>query len=151
MADPTKTDSTPAIAWQFGAVPAELVEFQKVVLHHQAELLQTAQQRMTAWTNRRQEALETGIDALKRISDCKTPIEAAAICGEWLSGSMTRVLTDLSDAQSHAFEMAKNIQKSSRAVLETQAEAGQAAVVSSMTAASKTASKASEHLREAAD
>src|SRR5258708_5011856 len=36
----------------------------------QHELLQGAQQRMTAWIGRRQEALETGIDALKRMSAC---------------------------------------------------------------------------------
>lgn len=51
------------------------------------------------WMKRRQEALETGLDALKRMSACKTPVEAALICSEWMSGSMTRILADLEDAQ----------------------------------------------------
>lgn len=80
----------------------------------QHELLQGAQQRMTAWIGRRQEALETGIDALKRMSACKTPIEMAVIYGEWLSGSMTRVLVDLEDGQAHTVKMAEQFQKASR-------------------------------------
>jgi hypothetical protein len=51
------------------------------------------------WMTRRQEALETGLDALKRMSACKTPIEAAVICSEWMSGSMTRIMADMVDAQ----------------------------------------------------
>jgi len=51
------------------------------------------------WMTRRQEALETGLDALKRMSACKTPIEVAVICSEWMTGSMTRILADMEDAQ----------------------------------------------------
>lgn len=51
------------------------------------------------WMIRRREALETGLDAIKRMSACKTPVEMATIYGEWLSGSMTRVLADLEDFQ----------------------------------------------------
>jgi len=51
------------------------------------------------WMTRRQEALETGLDALKRMSACKTPVEAAVIYSEWLSGSMTRIMADLEDVQ----------------------------------------------------
>lgn len=53
----------------------------------------------TSWLTRRQEAFETGIDALRRMSACKTPVEMAVIYGEWLSGSMTRVLADLEEGQ----------------------------------------------------
>jgi|GEM_PF-3951144 len=60
----------------------------------------------SAWMTRRQEALETGFDALKRMSACKTPVEAAVIYSEWLSGSMTRVFADMED-----------VQKASRALL----------------------------------
>ena len=79
----------------------------------QHELLEGAQQRMTAWMNRRQEALESGLDALKRMSACKTPIEMAVIYGEWLSGSVTRVLADLEDGQAHTVRMAEHVQKAS--------------------------------------
>src|SRR5215218_6823713 len=80
----------------------------------QHELLQGAQQRMTTWMGRRQEALETGLDALKRMSACKTPIEVAVIYGEWLSGSVTRVLADLEDGQAHTVKMTEHVQKASR-------------------------------------
>ena len=51
------------------------------------------------WMIRRQEALETGLDAFKRMATCKTPLEVAVIYSEWLSGSMTRVLADFEDMQ----------------------------------------------------
>ena len=57
------------------------------------------------WMTRRQEALETGLDALKRMSACRTPIEAAVICSEWMSGSMTRILADMEDAQKATHSM----------------------------------------------
>ena len=72
---------------------------------------------MTAWMGRRQEALETGMDAIKRMSACKTPIELAVIYGEWLSGSVTRVLADLEDGREHAVKMAEQFQKASRSLL----------------------------------
>src|SRR5260221_8328848 len=71
---------------------------------------------MTAWMGRRQEALETGLEALKRMSACKTPIEMAVIYGEWLSGSMTRVLADLEDGQAHTAKMAEHFQKASKSL-----------------------------------
>jgi hypothetical protein len=89
-----------------------------IAQQQQDELLQGAQQRMSAWMNRRQEALETGLDAFKRMSACKTPIEIAVIYGEWLSGSMTRVLADLQDGQAHALKMAEQFQTASRTLFE---------------------------------
>lgn len=59
----------------------------------------TPQQQQQAWMTRRQAALETGLDTLKRMAACKTPLEAAVVYGEWLSGSMTRVLADVEDFQ----------------------------------------------------
>jgi hypothetical protein len=53
----------------------------------------------TSWMARRQEAFETGMEALRRMSACKTPVEMAVIYGEWLSGSMTRILADLEEGQ----------------------------------------------------
>ena len=59
----------------------------------------TPQQQQQAWMTRRQVALETGLDAFKRMTACKTPLEAALIYGEWLSGSMIRILADVEDFQ----------------------------------------------------
>lgn len=87
------------------------IDSTRLTTQQQQELLQGAEQRMTAWISRRQVALETGIDALKRMSACKTPIEMAVIYSEWLSGSMTRVLADLDDGQAQAVKMAEQFQK----------------------------------------
>jgi len=93
------------------------IDTRQIAREQQHELFESAQQRMTAWMNRRQEALETGLDALKRMSACKTPVEMAVIYGEWLSGSMTRVLADVEDGQAHAVKMAEHLQQASRSVL----------------------------------
>ena len=98
MGDSPNIDWTRTIAWQAGASPAHLAECQKMALQQHHELLQDAQERMAAWIRRRQLALETGIDALTRMSACKTPVEMAAICGEWVPGSITRIPADLDDA-----------------------------------------------------
>jgi hypothetical protein len=112
-------DWTRTIVWQSGASSAHLAECQKMALQQQHELLQGAQQRTAAWIRRRQVALETGIDALTRMSACKTPVEMAAICGEWVSGSITRMLADLNDAQAHTVKMAEHFQKASSTLLES--------------------------------
>ena len=107
MGDTPITDWTRMIAWQSsGSTPAQIAECHKLVLQQQQELYDDAQQRVLAWTRRRQEALETGIDALKRMSACKTPVAVATIYGEWVSGSLSRILTDIDEAQAHALKMA---------------------------------------------
>ena len=72
---------------------------------------------LAAWMARRQQALETGIDALKRMSACKTPVEMALIYSEWLSGSMTRILADFEDGQAHAVKMAEHFQTASKTLV----------------------------------
>ena len=111
MSDSPKIESTRTIAWQAGGSSAHLAERQKMALQQQHELLQGAQQRMAAWIGRRQVALDTSIDALTRMSACKTPVEMAVLCGEWMSGSITRLLADLDDAQAHTVKMAEHFQK----------------------------------------
>jgi hypothetical protein len=111
-------DSTRTIAWQAGASPTALAECQKVALQQQHELLEDAQQRMAAWLRRRQVALETGIDALTRMSACKAPVEMAAIYGEWMAGSITRILADVDDAQAHTAKLAEHFHKATSTLLE---------------------------------
>jgi len=120
MGDSPKIESTRTIAWQAGASSAHLAECQKVALQQQQhELLQDVQQRMAAWIRRRQVALETGIDALTRMSACKTPVEMAAIYGEWTAGSITRMLADVDDAQAHTAKLAEHFHKATSTLLET--------------------------------
>jgi hypothetical protein len=83
----------------------------------QHEMIKGAQERMAAWMTRRQQALETGVDALKRMAACKTPVEAAVIYSEWLSGSMTRVMADLEDFQAQTVRVADQVQKTSKSLM----------------------------------
>lgn len=149
MADSPNTDRTRTIAWHAAATPAHLAECQKLALQHQQELLQDAQQRLAAWAKRRQTALETGIEALTRMSTCKTPVEAAAICSEWMSGSITRMIADFDDAQAHAARMSEEIQKASRDLFE--AQQASAAKVPAIFQPTLSEVPAREQLRDAAD
>jgi hypothetical protein len=53
------------------------------------------------------------------MSACKTPVEMAAICGEWVLGSITRILADLDDAQAHTVKVAQHVQKASSTLFES--------------------------------
>jgi hypothetical protein len=107
---------------------------------------------MAAWMRRRQVALETGIDALTRMSACKTPVEMAAIYGEWMAGSITRILADLDDAQAHTVKMAEHFQKASSTLLGSPqaAPAGPAPAAEIRRPAVTEVPPAQQQLREAA-
>lgn len=152
MGDPQHFDWTRTFAWPAGAPPAPLAECQKIALQQQHELLQGAQQHMAAWMRRRQVALETGIDALTRMSACKTPVEMAAIYGEWMAGSITRILADLDDAQAHTVKMAEHFQKASSTLLGSPqaAPAGPAPAAEIRRPAVTEVPPAQQQLREAA-
>ena len=147
------TDWTRTIAWQASTSTAHLAEYQKTALQQQQQLFEDAQQRLAAWARRRQEALETGMTALARMSNCKTPVEAAAICGEWMSGSISRIMADMDDAQAHAAKMAEQLHKTSQAVLETAPKmaADLAPTANPPQPAVAGTPAPQEHLREAAD
>lgn len=125
MGDSPTTDWTRTIVRQAGSSTAHIADCQKMALHQQQELLQDSQKRMLAWTQRRRQALETGLDALSRMSSCKTPVEMMAICGEWMSGSFSRVLADVEEAQAHAVQVAGQLQHASRMLFETTQAAAQ--------------------------
>ena len=151
MTNSPNIDWTRTIAWPAGAQPAHLAECQKVALQQQQELLQDTQQRMAAWIRRRQVALETGIDALARLSACKSPADMMAIYGEWVSGSLTRILADLDDAQADAVRMAQRFQKASRTLSELQVAPVEPAPPADILQPAVTGvSSAQQQLREAA-
>ncbi len=153
MSGSPNTDWTKTIAWPASASTAHLAECHKSALQQQQELFEDAQQRLAARTRRRQEALETGMSALARMSSCKTPVEAAAIYGEWMSGSISRIMADMDDAQAHAAKMAEKLQKASQAVFETAprmaADLAPTANLPQPVVAGTPAPQ--DHLREAAD
>ena len=126
MGDSPTTDWTNKIVSQAGSSTAHLAEYQKLALRHQQELMQDAQQRMAGWTRRRQQALETGLDALSRMAASRTPVEIVAICGEWMTGSMTRLLTDFEEAQAHTVKLAGQMQTASKSLLDAGLETGKA-------------------------
>lgn len=120
MGDSPTTDWTKTIVWQAGSSTAHIAECQKMALHQQQELLQDSQKRLLAWTQRRRQALETGLDALARMSSCKTPVEMMAICGEWMSGSFSRVLADVEEAQAQAVKVTEQLQQASKTLFEAE-------------------------------
>ena len=84
MSESPKPDMT---AWTTPATP------------QQAAMMTATGDLMAAWMRRRQEALETGIQALQQMSACPDPASATRVFAEWMSGSMNRILADISDAQ----------------------------------------------------
>jgi hypothetical protein len=150
MSEPTKTDWTKTIAWQAGAPSqANALQCQKLVLEQQRELFDQVQQRMAAWTKRRQEALQTGLDALQRMSACKDPVSAATICGEWVSGSFSRIVEDMNDARDHALKMTEQFQKATQALFATEVPAEERSLSAPATLPADTS--APTPMREAAD
>ena len=117
MSEDNKQDWTRTIAWQaMAAPPAHTMQCQREALQHQLEMFEEAQRKAAAWTKRRQVALETGIDALKRMSACKDAGSAAAIYGEWVSGSLGRLLEDINDMHEHALRVTEHVGKASQAL-----------------------------------
>ena len=94
----------------------------------QVELFEGTNALITAWMKRRQEAVETGLAALQKISASQDPAVAARICADWMGGSLTRVLADMSDARDHGVRLVELGQKTMQTVLSAQAEAAGEAV-----------------------
>lgn len=76
------------------------------VLHDQAELLDETQKMMAAWTKRRHEAMEAGLQALQRFSNAEDVGEIAAAYGEWLTSSMSRIMADMAIARDGTLRLA---------------------------------------------
>lgn len=84
----------------------------KVLLAEQAELLDESRKMAAAWMKRRQEAMETGMQAFGAIAACRDPGTMAAICSEWFKGSMERLTTDMNDARDEGVRLAEIGQRS---------------------------------------
>ncbi|MFI5033640.1 MAG: hypothetical protein ACHQPH_23375 [Reyranellales bacterium] len=88
----------------------------------QVELFEGTNALITAWMKRRQEAVETGLAALQKISASQDPALAARICADWMGGSLNRMLADFSDARDHSVRMVDFGQKTVQTVMHVQAE-----------------------------
>ena len=88
----------------------------------QVELFEGTNALFTAWMKRRQEAVETGLAALQRMSASQDPALAARICADWMGGSLNRMLADFTDARDHSVRLLELGQKTMQTVLHTQAE-----------------------------
>lgn len=71
----------------------------KIAREMQAEIWEGGQQLTTAWFRRRQEAMETGIRAFSEMAACKDPAAMAAICDDWVTGSMRRIAADMNESR----------------------------------------------------
>jgi Phasin protein len=88
----------------------------KVLLEEQAALLDEGRKTSAAWMKRRQEATEAGLQAFGALAGCRDPGAAAAICSEWLKGSMDRLMADMNDARDEAARLAEIGQRSAMAL-----------------------------------
>jgi hypothetical protein len=102
-----------------------------VFLEEQTELLDESRKMAAAWMKRRQEAMETGMQTFAAILGCRDPGAMAAICSEWVAGSMSRLMADINDARDQGIRLAEIGQKSAAALSRQRAN---------MAAASKPAS-----------
>jgi hypothetical protein len=131
MSDQPKTDFS--TVFKFATPPTQ----------QQAELFEGMNALMSAWMKRRHEALETGLQALQKMSATQDPATAARICADWMGGSFNRLLADMSDAREHSLRLMELGQKSYQTLL-----SNQAAAVADATA--KTAAATETPLRQAA-
>jgi hypothetical protein len=88
----------------------------------QVELFEGTNALVTAWMKRRQEAVETGLAALQKISASQDPALAARICADWMGGSLNRMLADFTDARDHSVRMVEFSQKTMQTALQAQAQ-----------------------------
>ena len=88
----------------------------------QVELFEGTNALITAWMKRRQEAVETGLAALQKMSASQDPALAARICADWMGGSLNRMLADFTDARDHSVRLVEYGQKTVQTALQAQAE-----------------------------
>ena len=121
MSNVQKDDTSPVIAWQFFAPVPDTVRHEEDLqgaLRGDMALFEEAEKKAAAWMDRRQVAFESGLKALGDLWACKDPVSAAAVWGGWLSGSMNRIVADLSDAQDFAMKAAAAGQLTAQAMVE---------------------------------
>jgi len=128
MSDQSKTEDSFRTAFPLGAANfAQAWQVpMKAILDDEAELFDESRKLTAAWMKRRQEAMETGMQALRAMMGCRDPATMTAICSEWLKGSMERLMTDIDDARNGSARLAEIGQRSMMAVLRHRADAGAA-------------------------
>jgi hypothetical protein len=135
MSEVSKPDVT--AAWTF-------------VLPQQAAMVEEMNTLMSCWMKRRQEALESGLQAFQKMAASRDPTEAAKACADWMGGSLNRILADVTDARERSVRMVELSQKAVQA-LSGQAAATMAAVGEQARETVQTAATAAEtQLRNAA-
>jgi hypothetical protein len=83
----------------------------------QAALLGEMQKAWTAWLTRRQEAMEATSRTFQMMLGCRDIDAMAAAYGDWLTGSMDRLVADISDAREEGLRLADFGQKSLAALM----------------------------------
>jgi hypothetical protein len=101
----------------------------------QAALLDETQKALAAWLARRQEAMEATSRTFQAMLGCKDVGAMAAAYGEWLTGSMNRIVADMNDARDEALRLADFGQNSMAALMQQSAEAASMRTTTPPTAA----------------
>lgn len=89
----------------------------KVFLEERTQMLEESRKITAAWVKRRQEALETGMQAFGAMATCRDPGALASIYSGWFKGSMDRLTADMNDIRDGCARLAEIRQKSMSTLL----------------------------------
>ena len=111
--NPKKGDGHQSQAFPFS--PGELPETVRLQIEawfkDQADLLEGMQNLMGTWMKRRREGTEAAFRTFERMCSCGDVGDAVTAYNEWLSGSMGRIMADMSTLRDEAIRMARISQK----------------------------------------
>lgn len=78
----------------------------EVLLREQSDFLDRTQKLVAAWTKRRHEGMAAAIRTFQKFQGCQGVGDMAAAYGEWLNGSMGRIMADMAEARDEALRLA---------------------------------------------
>lgn len=98
---------------------AETLRMQfQALLEEQAEFLAETQKAMSAWTKRRQDAMQANFRTFTSMGASLDPETLNAAYNEWLTSSMSRIFEDMEDVRKEALRAAGAGRRSVAAILQ---------------------------------
>jgi hypothetical protein len=82
------------------------------LLDEQVELLEETRKIAAAWTKRRQEAMEAGLQTFQTMCSSQNLGDMTAAYGDFMSNTMKRILADINDSREEALRLTQIGQKS---------------------------------------
>jgi hypothetical protein len=104
MSTMSRSDISANAAWKASLPPPIDAGLQRA-LPGQIALVEESHILMSAWMKRRQEALQTGLQAFQEMAASPDPATMTKACIEWVNGSVNRVLSDVSDTHDRSLRI----------------------------------------------